>query len=648
MKKSLRFAVAGIGTVLVLGTAAVALELHASSASIHHTCEVGQQTIYRIGYVSRDSSSPGAVFGSRQGDASTQDYHLRLTGVLTATASACDATGTTTIFNVVQPNITLDGSGTSVLFSALLDRDLSHPYVVRSDAAGRVVTLAADPASGTLGTALMRRIVAQMEVVAPDRPALTARSWHVAESDVAGTRESTYTVEPWVTDPFGARAIAFHRTSGTYVDPPNDGRMIRHATIHGVGNDSGSYGLDGALDSLDTSYAEETLVGENIVARSQVVYEAVRLAAPMLGSDRFGPIAIYGNKLLKSESAAPLHAEEPESVVDRRAFASTLGHETATTLARALARLPAKTDARARAGLADTFAALFYVHPATLATFYPQMLAASGASNAFGVFVPALEHADSVASQQTLVRLFQARASSSVGPGLAAGLGLLERPIPAVQVALQRAAAGSTSLTARAAELGLGTIAWTVSMQDPARGHALASAIAQRLHAAHSSDLVQLELLALGNTRDPAELSAIAAYAGDRDDNARAGTAVALRHQSSSTADETLVTLLHDRASIVRIGAADAFQSRNPGPAAYLALQGVAHNDRNESVRSDAVLSLWKARADHPDAVAFVRDVAANDPDSGVRKSAQSAIDADSDASDLDTQSPMDRVLGDH
>jgi hypothetical protein len=640
-----RAVLAGVGVFLVLGSCAVALDLHASTARVYHACEVGLQTIYRIGYVSRDTSSPGAVFGSEQGDASTQDSHLVLTGVLTATDAACDAGGATAILNVVQPNVRIDGSATPGLFAAILTNDLNHPYVVRTDASGRVVAFAHDPASGELGTSLMHRIVAQMEIVASERPTLDARSWSVDEPDIAGSRRSSYTMQPWVNDPFGGGTLSFHRTSGVFVDPPNDGRVIRHATVHGVGDDTGRYGLDGKLASLQASYVEESLIGSNIVARSQIVVDVSRLGSPSLSPDRLEPIAAYATKLLATRNVAPLHIEQSEDAADRTGFASLLGKDTATTLGRALAAAPKKTDARTRSALADKFAGLFYAHPATLATFYPRMLAAGDESTTFGVLVPALEHADTPQAQRTLIRLFQARAHDKAGPGLAAGLGLLERPIPEVDAQLRRCADGSSDQTARAAELGLGTIAWTVSPADPVRSRTLAQQIAARLRAARKPDLAQLELLALGNTRDAAQLGAIEPFATASDEGVRAATAVALRHQPSSSADETLVTLLHDRSAVVRLSAASAFQSRNPGPTAYLALEAAARNDTNETVRSDAILAVWKAREEHPDAVAFVRDVANGDPDSGVRKSAQAALDADT-GGDPELESPIESVLG--
>jgi hypothetical protein len=637
-----------LGVFLVLGTCAVALDLHASTARVYHACEVGRQTIYRIGYVSRDTSSPGAVFGNAQGDASTQDSHLVLAGVLTATDAACDSGGTTAILNIVQPSVRIDGSATPSLFQTILANDLRYPYVVRTDASGRVVAFAHDPAAGQLGTSLMHRIVAQMEIVAPPSPTLSAQSWSVDEPDIAGSRRSTYAMQPWVSDPFGDGTLWFHRSSGVFVDPPNDGRVIRHATVHGVGDDTGRYGVDGRLASLETSYVEQSLVGENIVARSQIVFDALRLGSPRLRRERLGPIATYATKLLATRDVSPLHVEESEDAADRAGFASLLGKDTSATLARALGAAPKKTDARSRATLADKFAGLFYAHPQTIATFYPQMLAADDRSTTFGVLIPALQHADTTPAQRTLVRVFEARAHDEAGPGLAAGLGLLERPIPDVETALERSANGSSDQTARAAELALGTVAWTLSSTSPARGHALAQRIAQRLHDARDTDSIGLELLALGNTRDAAELGAIAPFASARDESVRASAAVALRHQPSSGADDALVTLLRDRSALVRLSAASAFQSRNPGPTAYLALEAAAHNDKNETVRTDAVLALWKAREEHPEAVAFVRDVASSDLDSGVRKSAQAALDADGTGSDPDLQSPIEGVFGTH
>jgi hypothetical protein len=645
VNRAQRIAALSLAAVLIVGAAAGVLVLRASTARLHHACEVGRQLIYRIVYVSDDAASPGAVFGSQQGKATLQQYHMRLTGALAVTTSACDPGGTTQLWNVVAPDIELSSAIAPTLFEAMLHRDLSRPYVVRTDGTGRVVKLAHDPAAGTLGTTLMRRIVAEMEVVAPRAPALTAQAWQVEEPDVAGTRTSTYHLQPWIANRLGTATLEFHRTSGVDVRPRDDGRVVRHPTIQGVAVDQGRWRLDGSLDWLDTSYTERTTIGGNLVARSQIAFEAQRIAAPRLHPERLAAIDTYGSRALASSDAAPLHVTESERAVDQRGFSATLGADSAATLARALAAAPPGADARARAPLADKLAALFYLQPKTIAAFMPTALGAAPDSTAFRVIVQSLERADSAPAQRALLALLDARAADgAAGPAVAAGIGLLAQPISAVDAVLARAAAGGTRVTAQTAELALGSVASAVAVADPGRAERLVAHIRGRLAAARSAEDVQLELLALGNAGDPATLQTIERYARDANADVRAGAAVALRHQPASEADETLGRLLGDRESVVRLSAASAFVARNPSHAAYLQLQGSARGDSNATVRASAVEAVWKARAAYPDAPAFVREVAATDTDSGVRNTARSAL-ASIDR-DEDLAAPIDVLLG--
>jgi len=631
--------------LVLLASAAEALNLRASTARVSRACDIGRQSIYHIAYVGLDSTAPGAVLGDQAGAASVQAYHLRFSSVLTETTAACDAAGSTAIWNVVQPAIDIGGSQGSI-YRSMIENDLNRPYVVRYDARGRILRIAHDPSAGELGTSVMRRIAAEMEIVAPANASAFAQTWHADEPDVVGSRASTYTFEPWVDDPFGTPTLAFHRTSGIAIDPPNDGRMIRHATIHGVADDRGHLNFDGSIGELETTYTEQDTITGHIVSRSQVSLKAEQIAEPHVNADRLAAIGSYATSLLASNDASQLHPIVSDAAADRRGFVNLLGHDTAAMLAHDLAALPKKTDARGRATIADKFAAIFYLQPATIARFTPDARHADPESNAFRIIVQALGHADTPRAQQALLDLFEARAhEAKAGASLAASVGLLEQPIRNVDAALERQSRGSQAQTAQAAELARGTIAWTIASSDRERSRRIVTALVGDVLAARSPDTVETGLLALGNTHDPAVLDRLRPYVRDRDADIRAAAAVALRHQQSSDADQLLVALLSDPDASVRLSAAQAFDSRNPSDAAYRALAYALEHDASAVTRDDALEAIWKARDAHPDAVALVTEAAHADPDRSVRDAAQAALSSQG-ADEPELQAPMDAVLG--
>ncbi len=619
---------------------------HASVANVRHVCEVGRQRIYRVALVSADSSTPGSVFGAAHAKSGAQTYDTKMSGTLTVTDASCEPTGTLQLWNVVQPNLTLNATENGPLFAAILDHDLARPYAVRFDASGRTVSVAHDPAAGEFGIAFVRRLVSAMEVVVPPNASLVTTSWHIDEPDVAGERTSSYEIHPWIEDRLGAATIALHRSTGVEILPQDEGRFVRHSQTNGVGDDDIAWRADGELQSLTHSYAETTRVSARVVSRVQEVLQVDRMLAPRIDSGLDASVNAYARTLLGSSNAAPLHVADTERAVDLRGFSNTLGKETAATLAQALDRAPKRTTTREQTALSNKLAALFYVRPESIDTFLALASRSGSEDTAFLAIFQALGHVGTPRAQLATLALLNARVDDeSIAPSIVVSLGLEESPIPQIDPVLERLSE-RTSLTGRAAELAVGTIAHSVARSDPKREQRLIARIEGRLRSARLANRRRLELLALGNASDPSSYDAIVACVRDPDLTVRAGAAIALRHQRSSAADDTLRAMLSDERSTVRIAAASAFSERIPGDESYSRLQSIARTDPNGSVRTAATDAVWKARAMHSDARAFVAQVESTDRDASVRKSAQAELTSDeSQDDDTDLRAPMDAVL---
>ena len=634
------------GFIVVTVGVAGANWLHVAPDRLRRPCDVGRQQIYRLGFVSYDSAQPQAMYGSQRGAQSEQDYHLRLSGVLTVTTAACEPDGSLQLWNVVQPSLTLEGTQAGSYLQDALASDLAHPYGVRVDASGRVLRFAADSAVGDLGANFMRRIVATLQMVRPAAHDPLQTTWQVDEPDVAGTRTSTYELGPWLADPLAHPAIHVHRTYAMYSQPARQARVIRHLAISGIADDTETFRADGDLQSIDHTYAETSKMGAHVVSRVQQMVRVDLLATPHLKRSRDAAIAAYADRVLSSSTAVALDEQPSEAKTERAGFTHILGKDTVATIARMIASAPADADASKRGTLSDKLSSLFYIRPNSVPHFVATATHAAPDSTTFAVVIQALGRVGSPAAQAGLIALLDARGGEGqAGGNIAVVLGLVEKPIAADDAALEHAVDTGSGETQNASELALGTIAASVATTDPARTERLAERIRKRLASARTPAERDLELLALGNVGDPQSLDTIAAYAQAKSIADRADAATALAHEDSSQADEILRDLLGDSASTVRMAAAQAFDQRNPGDEAYPKLEMRALHDPDPNVRSASIKAVLRQRADHPDALALAQAIARDDRDQNVRRAAQSLLDADPSIDDPNTVAPMDAVL---
>ena len=641
----LRAALGGAAFVGAAFALTFALWSRAAVADVRHACEVGRQRIYRVAFVTNDSSTPGAALGPRQANEAARAYKMRMSGTLAATDVACGPSETVQLWNVLQPQLTLDATENGPLFSAILQNDLVRPYAVRFDGSGRVLSVAYDPAAGEFGAGFMRRLISSMEVVVPNAPARASTSWHEREPDVAGERSSTYALRPWIEHRLDAATLALHRTTGVIIVPPDQGRFIRHVQTNGVGDDDVRWLASGELQSLAHSYAETTRVNARVVRRAQELIQVDRILAPRIDSRLDSSVDSYATNLLASANAAPLHVEATQREVDLQGFTTTLGKETAASLMRSLERIARSTTVRERATITTKLAALFYVQPASIDDFVALARRAPAESPQFLTVTEALSKVGTAQSQGAALSLLLGRENDqNAASEIVAILGLYERPIAKIDAVLEHFSDRSSE-SGRGAELALGTIARSVEKTDPERACRLVARIEHRLAIARVADRRHLELMALGNAGDVASVDLVERYVEDPDFTVRAAAAMALRHQSSSIADDTLRDMLSDARAGVRIAAASAFAERVPGDAAYSRLESLARSDPDSTVRSVATDAVWKTHGTRSDARDFVAEVAQNDREESVRAVARTDMASDETDDDDADRAPMDFLL---
>jgi hypothetical protein len=322
-------------------------------ARIHYHCDAGLQQTYHLAYLSADAVSPSSLFGGQHHDRrSDQNFNVQFSSDLIATTAACDARGSSVIWNLTQPSIHLHGSGNDAGLSQLLQRDLSHPFVVAMAADGSVTLVGKDEAASELGRNLVRRIAGVMQVTAPQRSTFGALGWRTTEADVSGDRTSTYTLSPWIADPLGSASIAFHRRTTSVVTTTAPTRFEGSSTFSSATASDGRFGLDGSLQSIESNGFDTTTAQASVIARNQTAMRIERTSVTRVPDETESDLALYARHVLAD--ATPLHVASDPRVVRRRTFISALGNASAESLATSVSTLRTGLRFRGRRASRET------------------------------------------------------------------------------------------------------------------------------------------------------------------------------------------------------------------------------------------------------------------------------------------------------
>jgi hypothetical protein len=620
---------------------ALAAASRASTEAVRDAFEPGRQMLYHLTYSDEGVDRITAALGS--GATSDQRFTTDLDAVLTVTTLERDARGATLIWNLVQPHIVFhSGDALEGVYNSALSADAVRPFVTRVDLDGRVVRFACDAAVSDLGAGLMRRIVATMQIVAPQRASYFDTQWTRDEPAVDGLRRSSYALDPWISPLFGEREVRFRRASALSAPAVTGGE--EGIVVRGEAIDDGHWRLDGVLGDLNAFETRTVTLDTRVVARSQALLRVQALGAAALAADRLSAARDYAGQRLAA-AATGLHVVPVAAEVERSAFTSMLGNDTAATLAIRLAAQDGKPASPAQTTLAAEYGALVALHPAEIPALERALANAPGAGARFAILLQGFERAGTPQAQAALARVAVRReAEPAAATPLAIGLGLQRRPTLAAESALYELALRGDAEVRDAAELGLGSVARAEAHVAPDRAKKITALLLEHLAAATTAAGRRTELLALGNAADPSTIDAIAAYAGDRERYVRAAAATALRHFDDARSDAVLASLLGDADANVRVEAAAAFQSRPIGNASFERLSSLALNDPDATVRGAAVQSLWSARLARPEVRTIVAHVASGDANGRVRATAQRAIDADVAETDPEIAAPQTQL----
>ena len=179
---------------------------------------------------------------------------------------------------------------------------------------------------------------------------------------------------------------------------------------------------------------------------------------------------------------------------------------------------------------------------------------------------------------------------------------------------------------ASTSQLALGVMAGTLAEQQPERAAKLVGWAIGNLESSLSVESARQWLLVLGNAGSAEALPIVARYVNDRSTELRAVAVSALRFIKSSQAEQLLIEALASDSEAVRLSAAVALGFREMSAASFEAQKRAFIKDKAAKVRLEVLRNLWHAREAFAETRRLVRQAAAKDASSEVRKAASEVL----------------------
>lgn len=425
------------------------------------------------------------------------------------------------------PRLSLTQNGTAQLGeSTALQRELCLPFVIQRSARGGVGGLAFSHTLSDGARQTLRSLVSFWQTSTPQK--------NLRESDVAGDAEVTYSkLAPQL----------YEKRVVRYVTRPDD--LTRRLP---EGTQRIRFTADGAVLNISGTRTVRTLLAERELACS--ILSGTVLGLP----SRRAPKPISP---LLSAALEPLSPPESTAAQQQRLRTTTLGKSTPAELVATLEALPATASQQDANALYLKLRALLTLQPTALASFAPYLQTADAKTRSFRALVDAIHETGAASGQTLLTKVARQRTQdpdflSVVLPAL----GTLSTPSPETEALLLELSSRDDDV-GQGATLLLGTLAHT--LQGTPRGAALFQHLLERLRGTESETGRVLLLGALGNTGQPALVSALRPFLAEKSPTLRSAALSALRLVPGPEAETLLLSALRaDPEPSVRASAAFA------------------------------------------------------------------------------------------
>lgn len=229
--------------------------------------------------------------------------------------------------------------------------------------------------------------------------------------------------------------------------------------------------------------------------------------------------------------------------------------------------------------------------------------------------------------QQALVRLVDKRAADDAfARGAIPVMAFLKQPTVATEDAIRAYTRdGHSEAMQSTSHLALGIMATQLATGETGRSTAIVADYATRLASAETAADRKRWLLVLGNARTPDAASAIEAHLTDADPEIRRSAVEAMRLAPAVDAEARLTAALADADATVRGSAVWSLSHRQGSPAMVDAMLARLSVERDETVVSTLLTTLWTRRDDR--VVAAVRQLAQTGASPAIRQHAQHLLE---------------------
>jgi hypothetical protein len=221
------------------------------------------------------------------------------------------------------------------------------------------------------------------------------------------------------------------------------------------------------------------------------------------------------------------------------------------------------------------------------------------------------------------------RGEPLIATHLVSNLSDVPNPEPkSVALVLDIAKTAKHPLFRHGAELGLGTMALMLRLNQSNQATPIVQYLVKTLKEQKKKDRKIDLLRALGNTGAPQTNDVIGQYVRETDSAMRAIAVSAYRWNPTPAADAVLIRFMQiDQDPVVRQDAVNAYMFRPITKKAKTGLSIVALTDTEPALRLSAANILYRIRHRQPDLVNLFRVMATQDTDQGVRAKVLDLVD---------------------
>lgn len=512
----------------------------------------------------------------------------------------------------------------------IIERALMEEVLVEMSLFGRIESLIFPKTVRPDIRNMLKGIVAASQVVFPNKP---KKEWKKNETDITGEYIAEYQLDFVEKQPYSKinkrkiQYVSLSEESGVIKDFLNK-IDIRDSEINAQFNIADGYIRDMHFDETIEiklgNYQVSQFIGSRIRFNMELLSKGKNLgyAKSDQAEERINILKTMGESTV-------LLGLEGEDFFERRRYERILAGKTLQDLFNTLDKLEIKDDEKLRFRIMDQLEAFMYLYPERIHEITEKVLQSKDGNNTISTITAAMETVPHLEAQEGLKEIIIKRRKDKDTLLLTIpSLGAVPNPLPESEALLwdlyrneRDHDISTTSL------LAVGVMGDTLQSIDNQRSIKIVEQISDVLLQARSTEDKIPPLEALGNAGNPDIIEVLDSYSLDDDDKIRSLAIESMRKISDQQVVNTIKrALIEDESEIVRYAAACVSETRFADKEFFSILKEAYMSEESEMVRAQTLRSIWKNKAQFPEAVDIVKDAESKDPSENIRSFATSLI----------------------